>query len=236
MSILDKYYVKKIRKSTWKKWIEKYHYAKRIPQSKYSFGLFETQDTSFEDKLVGVCLYGAGANRQLNDYNNFFKEELSFEVKTIELVRLITIDEHPKNINSFFISQTFSLLPKPILIISYADPNHGHQGYIYQSTNWLYTGLSHKADVYLLNGVEKHSRSIYSMYGTNSLSELKNKGLDIKLIKKEGKHRYFYFLGSKTQKKEMKKKFIYPSFPYPKGCNKNYYIKWEENFSIEDFI
>ena len=36
------------------------------------------------------------------------------------------------------------------------------------------------------------------------------------------KHRYFYFLGNKTQKKDMKKNLLYKIEPYPKGQNQYY--------------
>jgi hypothetical protein len=38
----------------------------------------------------------------------------------------------------------------------------------------------------------------------------------------EPKHRYVYFVGSKTQKKAMRKALKYPVLPYPKGESKRY--------------
>jgi hypothetical protein len=37
-----------------------------------------------------------------------------------------------------------------------------------------------------------------------------------------GKFRYLQFLGSKHERKEMRKRLAYPIFPYPKGDNSRY--------------
>jgi hypothetical protein len=52
---------------------------------------------------------------------------------------------------------------------------------------------------------------------------LKEKYGDL-LYKKERprKHRYFYFLGTRKQKKKMKNLLTYATKPYPKGDNKRY--------------
>ena len=36
------------------------------------------------------------------------------------------------------------------------------------------------------------------------------------------KHRYFYFVGNKKEKKEMRQNLAYQIEPYPKGDNKRY--------------
>ena len=40
--------------------------------------------------------------------------------------------------------------------------------------------------------------------------------------KRSSKHRYIYFIGNKTQKKNMLKNLKYEIQPYPKGENKRY--------------
>ena len=47
-------------------------------------------------------------------------------------------------------------------------------------------------------------------------------GNDLYLKDRPRKHRYFYFLGQKKQKKEMLKNLVYDIEPYPKGHNKRY--------------
>lgn len=45
---------------------------------------------------------------------------------------------------------------------------------------------------------------------------------NVYMIDRPRKHRYFYFLGSKTERKKMMKALAYPIVPYPKGDNKRY--------------
>ena len=47
-------------------------------------------------------------------------------------------------------------------------------------------------------------------------------GDDLYLKDRPRKHRYFYFLGQKKQKKEMLENLAYDIEPYPKGNNKRY--------------
>ena len=56
---------------------------------------------------------------------------------------------------------SLNLLPKPQAIVSYADTSQGHHGYIYQATNWIYTGLSAKrTERYDINNPNKHSKTV----------------------------------------------------------------------------
>ncbi len=48
-----------------------------------------------------------------------------------------------------------------MIIVSYADTSQNHHGYIYQATNWIYTGLTKKnTDKFDINNPNKHSRHI----------------------------------------------------------------------------
>lgn len=127
MSIKDKYHVLPIDKKETYPWLNKKHYAKRIPSISYSFGLYNKSKV-----LKGVCTFGSPCYEMENG-NCVFKD---FNVKTVELNRLIKNDDLEKNVTSYFVSCCIKLLPKPICIVSYADPNNGHMGYIYQATNF----------------------------------------------------------------------------------------------------
>jgi len=101
------------------------------------------------------------------------------------------------------------MLPNGKIIVSYADISQNHHGYIYQATNWIYTGLSAKrTERYDPNNPNKHNRTVS-----------KEEGL---IRERPRKHRYVYFTGSKTNKKHLKKKLNYEVKPYPKGDNKRY--------------
>ena len=46
------------------------------------------------------------------------------------------------------------------------------------------------------------------------------------------KHRYFYFIGNKKQKKEMRQNLAYQIEPYPKGNNKRYEANYKPDVQI----
>ena len=97
-------------------------------------------------------------------------------------------------------------------VISYADPTQGHVGYIYQASNWLYTGLSQATPLYDIgDGQLYHSRTLSQIYGTHSLKYLKDHGVQASLVPQEPKHRYVYFLDN-----SWRERLKVPVLPYPK--------------------
>ena len=195
------------------KMILKVHYARKIPSIMYSFGLFHG------GSMIGICTFGMPPNIMLID-RNIFNNDIS--VKVVELNRLCVEDGSPKNSSSFLVSNCLKMLPKPLCVVSYADRNQGHVGYIYQATNWIYTGES-SGDRRLLNTLTNtisHRKTIFNEFNTSSIKLLPDHFKSIKEDK--GKHRYFYFLGNHKQIKLMKDGFKYPILPYPKGESKRY--------------
>lgn len=214
MSIKDKYSVKSIDTFECKDWLLNKHYSRRIPSISYSFGLFDNLNT-----LQGICTFGTPVSSTLRDlWNN--------EFKLIELNRLVINEFLEKNVLSFLVSECFKLLPKPLVLVSYADSSQNHNGYIYQATNWKYTGLSIPFKEWKLKGNENmHHATLHDLSRgqENRLQWLKDKfGDDLIQIDRPQKHRYFYFIGSKTQKQKMIKMIPYEIKPYPKGENKRY--------------
>lgn len=208
MSIKDKYRVVSIRSDLTYEWLLRKHYAKRIPIIIYSLGLYDN-----ENNLQGVCTFSYPCRMLME----------STEYYLLELTRLVINENLEKNLLSYFVTSCLNSLPKPIEIVSYADSNQGHHGYIYQATNWLYTGLSSKEKKVFVSGKLQHRRTLNSLYGTSSPEELSKKtGINIEVEEQDGKHRYFYFLGNKREVKQMKSKLKYPILPYPKGDNKRY--------------
>jgi len=209
---MEGYTVHTIERKDAKPWIMKKHYAKRMPAVQHSFGLFNNYI------LEGVICYGPTC-RSLNQGYGAFGEKK--DVSSFELLRLC-IDSENKNAASFLVSNSIKLLPKPAFIVSYADGNMGHLGYVYQATNWLYCGITATERVYIdeRTGKTVHPRTVVSLFGSRKAESLPE------YIRTEtegnGKHRYIYFTGSKKQKKEMLKALRYPVLPYPKGKSKRY--------------
>ena len=191
-------------------WLLKIHYAKRLPPITYSFGLYDN------DILEGIVTYGSPPSPSLciGICGVEYKETV------LELNRLCLLN-NKKNQASFLVGNSLKLLPKPSIIVSYADTSMNHKGYIYQATNFIYTGLSDKRTEWRMINSNKHSKTIVELY---SLEERQKNKEKFHMIDRPRKHRYIYFLGDKKQKKEMLGKLNYNIEPYPKGDNKNYEV------------
>jgi len=207
MGVEEKYIVKKVTHKECYPFLLNIHYAERIPNICHSFGLFDKQ----KGEIVGVVTFGLPPAPT---------EQLKWkEFNFLELNRLCLLKRLEKNVLSFFVSKSLSLLPKDSVIISYADIDHNHHGYIYQATNWIYTGIGAigvKSYV-MKNGQTRHSRHEH-LIDHNKVVEVK---------KSIGKHRYFYFLGDRRRKRYFLKKLQerYEILPYPKGQNDYYKIE-----------
>ncbi len=76
-----------------------------------------------------------------------------------ELNRLWVSDALPHNTESRFIAWCLREVCKKhpqIILISYADGDRGHVGYVYQATNWLYLGTSAAFDDITPDGVNDY--------------------------------------------------------------------------------
>lgn len=186
--------VSKISYQDTKNWILNIHYAKRMPCISYAFGLFQN------NIIVGICTFGIPASHTL------CKGVCGEEYKSIvlELNRLVLHPNLPRNSASYFISKCIKQLPKPKILVSYADTQMTHIGYVYQATNWIYTGATKpRTDMYAGEG--KHSR--------HSLGDRTQRTF------RSSKHRYVYFHGI-----NLKDKLNYKIQPYPKGDLSRYVI------------
>lgn len=224
VQMMEGYSVMRIPKEQTYEWLLKKHYAKRIPQISHSFALY------LYDNLVGICTYGQPPSTNLR-----YCCGESYQDNVLELNRVIKNDFLGRNVQSFFIAQTFKLLSKPIVVVSYADSNYGHHGYVYQALNFFYTGLGGETKEYIIKGKRYSSRHIKDYWFKNNKQPFDpNKTIDENfksigglVINVKQKHRYIIFLGSKKQLKDMKSKFTYPILPYPKGDNQRYDASYE---------
>jgi hypothetical protein len=143
-----------------------------------------------------------------------------YSAKVLELNRVCLLN-NDKNQASFLVANSIKLLPKPTIVVSYADTNKGHVGYVYQATNFIYTGLSAIRTDWTIRGMEhKHSKTISDGMTLETIKE--KYGDDFYYTERSRKHRYIYFHGTKNDKKVLLSKFLYKSEPYPKGDSKKY--------------
>ena len=221
------YKVVEIPKTHTLDWLKNKHYARTVPSIVYAFGLFAT------NKMIGICCYGTSANSHYNSWGEF---------RCLELVRLCVNDGLPKNVASFFLGRTFKILPKPLAVVSFADSGQNHHGYIYQATNWLYTGKSSGGRIYQdKNGHMIHERSM-SEYRLKIPSKSRveiAEHFGWKVLEVTKKHRYFMFLGSKSEIRKMKKILFvdhkHVLQPYPKGKNSNYDASYQASVNLTLF-
>jgi hypothetical protein len=202
--------IKQIDASLVSEWFLYKHYAGKKPSNiMFCYWLF------IDGSLVWVATFWLSANYMNNKLWDF---------KTVELTRLIIDDCWIKNILSSFLSWCLKLLPSPISVISYADKNQWHNWYIYQATNWIYTWLW----AWTITYKDKHwnifhSKSMWDIY-KNDIPEWFTK------VKNEWKHRYYYLIWTKKQRKKMMYELMnrYEILPYPKWDNVRYEISHKD--------
>ena len=214
MTIKDDFKVDTIPSNQVKEWLKKKHYAKRMPMAvEHSFGIYR------DSILQGVCVYGPSSPTVPL---TLFGEHGKHKVR--ELTRLVVNEGLERGVLSFFVSQSLKLLPRPMCLVSFADKALGHHGYIYQATNWLYTGEGGgTTNVYDSNGKPVHNLTIGDGCEREHLTRSQYlKKYNMREEKAEPKYRYVYFLGSKAEVKQMKKDLKLPFLPYPKGDNDRY--------------
>ena len=196
-------------------WLLNRHYAKRIPPISFAFGLYDGAE------IVGVVTYGVPASSSLRDG----VAGRTFSGDVIELNRLC-ISSGNKNAASLLVSGSIKSLPKNKIIVSYADTSMGHIGYVYQATNFIYTGLSEKRTDWKIKGLEHlHGATIADMSrGKKDRGAYMRErfGDDFYLQDRPRKHRYIYIYGTKKYKKKVKGLLSYKEKPYPKGSTKKY--------------
>ena len=184
------YEIKKINYEDTKPFILNIHYAKRMPSISFAYGLF------FNKELVGMVSYGSPVSPSL------CKGIAGIENKklVLELNRLV-LKYNKKNEASMLVGKSLNLLPKPKIVVSYADTQQGHQGYVYQASNFLFTGTT-KARTDIAGKDGKHSRH--------------HLGDKTKRVYRSAKHRYVFIIGNKKDKKQLTKQLKYPILEYPK--------------------
>lgn len=195
--------VVELPKSTCDIFVLNKHYSRRAPFFTKGFGLV------IAGKIEGVCVYGQ-TSAPMAKYG--FKDR---DYPLMELVRLV-IQTNRKNAASFLVGNSLQNLPKPCAVVSYADTEMGHAGIVYQSTNWIYTGLTGASGYnYIVDGVKTHPKTLFNRGFRNLKQWAEENGVDT--VETSWKHRYFFFVGSKSDRKRMRASLKYPEVkPYPK--------------------
>jgi len=175
---------------------ENWHYSGCIPKSKIvKFGIWES------NIYKGAIVYGVGATANLLKAYGLGQNE------GCELVR-IALKDHDAEV-SRIIAISLMLLKKNFqglrLVVSFADPEQGHHGGVYQASGWLFSGNSSASNEYIYKGKRWQGRSF-----RNSFKGMENHP-DVKTVKGSSKHRYLMPLDA-----AMRAQIQHLSKPYPK--------------------
>jgi hypothetical protein len=186
--------------------VQNWHYSANLPTGKMlRVGVWES------GSFVGVVVYGLGATP------NLLKPYGLKPIEGCELIR-IALRQHQSPVSKI-IAVSLKFLKKKCpglrLVVSFADPNQGHHGGVYQASNWIYSGKTQpdrfyrdtKGNVYHARQVSE-SGNIKKQFGrrVNRLDASK-----LERIIMPGKHRYLMPLDD-----EMRRQVQSLAKPYPK--------------------
>lgn len=217
MSITSRFKVSRIEPRIAQEISIKNHYLHRRAPCMEAFGLIDSEQS---DAIVGVVLYGVSASSTLlkgvcgpDEAKNVY-----------ELTRLWLSDDLPRNCESFLISASVKMVQREI-VVSFADSTANHVGYVYQASNWLYTGLSTKFKDPKLRGSE-HLHHTGWAHGMTNAQIIEKYGDQVYFVERPRKHRYVYFNLTRykrpkdraARKAELMSKLRYKILPYPKAA------------------
>lgn len=142
---------------------ERWHYSRCMPAGKcVHIGVWEG------GAFIGVVLFSRGAN------NHMLTPYGLTQTEGCELTR-IALNGHVAPVTRIIrIAILFLKRSNPGLrmIVSYADPQQGHHGGIYQGGNWIYIGHSKAQTQLVVNGQAMHKRTAASRWGTAAPSTI----------------------------------------------------------------
>lgn len=193
------YEIRKVKVSDIREYVETNHYSHNINGLKITqcYGLYNC------DSLCGAIIFGQLTTTAWKKYG-------TSESDVVELRRMVVDDNCPRNTNTWFMSRALKDLRKNYafkVCVSYADPEHGHKGIVYQAANWIYVGKTSPDTVLETpEGKRYHSRALRTKYKgklkpfASRLCELRDAGL-LNEIKVAGKHTYLFPLRGKIKLK-----------------------------------
>lgn len=165
-----------------------FHYAKKIPNVSVPYSIYE------DGEWCGTVLFGPG------NAPNAVKRYGIYSGEYLELLR-VALNGKQKTTSQVVaacIRQLKKDEPLVRMLISYADSNQGHVGTIYQAMNWIYVGRYSSSAGIQINGKLYHRRTVSSLFGTASISKLKEiVDENCKEIKNEKKYKYIYVIDKK---------------------------------------
>lgn len=131
--------------------VEHWHYSKTMPVGKLAkVGVWE------DGRFIGCVLFGQGNNQ----YQGNALGLRNIEVCELVRVALTTHRASVTRIVAIALRMLSKSQPGLRAVVSYADPEQGHVGGIYQGGGWTYVGVGGSQEAFFLNGKRLHSRVV----------------------------------------------------------------------------
>jgi hypothetical protein len=161
--------------------------------------------------FVGIVIFSRGAAKHLGTPYGLTQTEVC------ELTRIALRTPHATPVTKI-VAVALRMLrahcPGLRLVVSFADPDEGHHGGIYQGGNWIYTGMSPPSYQWERpDGKRLHARQVTASGVGREFGEKVTtlKPSECRRVSRSGKHRYLMPLDKQTRRKALKL-----SKPYPK--------------------
>lgn len=167
------------------------HYLHRRPPISFAYGHYADDGT-----LAAVVTFGTPPSRHA-----LVSACPSDPSLVIELNRLWASDDLP-GFESSFVASALKQLP-PRIVISYADTEHGHVGYVYRALNFNYAGWT---------DMERRTpRFDYVVPGKHSREAFRSgDGLAATRVRRKPKARYWTTTGDKRERRNLARLCAWP--------------------------
>ena len=167
--------------------IRKNHYTRSVSSAKSYFFYFDG----------AYVVFSIPANK------NIAKFVLGFPGITWELSRMWAPDGHRKNL----LTQAISLSVKKLIkietgidaLVSYADPNVGHEGFVYRAASWIFHGQSEEGRYYVDESGRVFARRKFHS-GSRFLKKAEILSLGYKELRRPGKLRFYRPISKRAKK------------------------------------
>lgn len=160
------------------------HYLHRRPPISKAFGLY------VHEVLRGVCTFGVPPSRHLQ-----ISACPSSPSSVLELNRLWVDDAMERNTESWFVTRCLARLG-PCIVVSYADTEHQHRGYIYRALNWKFAGITDEE--------RKTPRFDYLVPGKHTRSAFRSgDGVNAEKVRRKPKYKYWTVTGNRRQRRAL---------------------------------
>lgn len=209
--------------------IQKYHYSNTLPKlNKYFLGFF------LKDELVGVVTLGWGT-RPRHTIQRIFPSLDTHDY--LEIGRMCMTEDMPRNSESQMLSQLVKWLkanhPEIKILFTWADGMVGKVGYVYQASNFIYSGYS-GGEMYMKDGVKIHVRQMKSFLVPQGVKDDRitvrptlEQMKQFNILHFKGKqYRYLLFLCNKKEKNRLLKECLIDlTLPRPKENDLSWTIR-----------